>query len=77
MNKYEIGLREILGENLRMMRRKQKISQEALGDTSGLHRTYVGSVERGERNVSLSSLASLALALRTTVPRLLTRRTDH
>lgn len=42
---------------------KQGLSQEALADACGLHRTYVGSVERCERNVTLSTLEVLAEAL--------------
>ncbi len=48
------------------------LSQEELADKCGLHRTYVGAVERGERNVTLSSLEVLALALNVDVPTLLT-----
>lgn len=39
-----------LGLRIRNLREKAKISQETLGHLSGLHRTYVGSIERGERN---------------------------
>jgi transcriptional regulator with XRE-family HTH domain len=63
----------ILADNIRAFRRARGISQEELADMCGLHRTYIGSVERGERNVSLSTLEVLAHALGVTVPRLLTK----
>ena len=51
------------GENLRKVRGKKGISQERLAELAGLHRTYVSSVERGERNISLVNIEKLALAL--------------
>jgi transcriptional regulator with XRE-family HTH domain len=65
-------LRAILAENVLAFRRSKEISQEELADICGLHRTYVGSVERGERNVTLSTLEVIAKALETSVPSLLT-----
>jgi transcriptional regulator with XRE-family HTH domain len=52
------------GRRLREVRRGRGISQEKLAELAGLHRTYVSSVERGERNISLLNIESLALALR-------------
>jgi transcriptional regulator with XRE-family HTH domain len=63
-----------LAENIRRLRRERGLSQEGLADLCGLHRTYVGSVERGERNVTLSSLELLAKALNVHVVDLLGRR---
>ena len=59
------------GLAVRSRREQAGISQEALAAIAGLHRTYVGSVERGERNVTLKNIFSLAAALKTTPSRLL------
>ena len=55
--------RKILALNLRRLRAERRISQEGLADLAGLHRTYVGSIERSERNVSIDNIAKLAAAL--------------
>lgn len=51
------------GARVRELRRGQKLSQEELALACGLDRTYVGSVERGERNISLVNIQRIALAL--------------
>ena len=56
--------RRAFGRRLRALRDARALSQEALADRAALHRTYVGSVERGERNVSLDAIHALADGLR-------------
>ena len=51
------------GEHLRRVRMRRKVSQERLAELAGLHRTYVSSVERGLRNISLLNIDKLARAL--------------
>jgi len=55
--------RSRLAANLRGRRKAMGLSQEELADIAGLHRTYVGSIERGERNVSIDNIERLAVAL--------------
>lgn len=54
---------ERFGIRLREIRLKKGISQERLAELAGLHRTYVSSVERGGRNISLENIDRLATAL--------------
>jgi transcriptional regulator with XRE-family HTH domain len=51
------------GRRVRQHREAAGLSQEALAERAGLHRTYVGSLERGERNLALLNLLALAEAL--------------
>ena len=60
-----------LGEKIRAQRIAIGLSQEELASIAGLHRTYIGSVERGERNVSVHNIVSIARALSVTPSALL------
>lgn len=55
--------RAILGTNIRRFRKHRDLSQEALAQKCGLDRTYVGGIERGERNVSIDNIGKIADAL--------------
>jgi transcriptional regulator with XRE-family HTH domain len=52
-----------LGRAVRALRIERGLSQEELGERSGMHRTYVGGIERGERNLSYANIVRLARAL--------------
>ena len=53
-------LQKTVGRNLRAYRLERGLSQEAFADVLGVHRTYMGGVERGERNLTLQSLEKMA-----------------
>jgi transcriptional regulator with XRE-family HTH domain len=56
----EGDLQRTVGRNLRAYREGQGLSQEAFADELGVHRTYMGAIERGERNLTLKSLERIA-----------------
>lgn len=56
----EGDLQKILGRNLRRYREERGLSQEAFADVLGVHRTYMGGIERGERNLTLKSVERIA-----------------
>ena len=57
------GLHAVIAANVRRLRKARGVSQEALADQCGYHRTYVGGIERGERNITIATLEALAGAL--------------
>jgi len=69
--KAKPSARRIFAENLRKARLAKKLSQEDLAELAHLHRTYVGSVERAERNVSIDNMERLAGAVGVSLPSLL------
>lgn len=64
-------LLKVLGQRIRDLRLKQGYSQESFADRCGVHRTFMGTVERGESNLSFSNLAKIADALGITLSQML------
>lgn len=56
-------LQKVVGRNLRAYRMERGLSQEDFAEVVGVHRTYMGGLERGERNLTLQSLERLAEVL--------------
>ena len=57
-------LRDILAKNMRLLRAKRGLTQEALAYDCGINRVYLSSVGRGERNVSIDNIARIAKGLK-------------
>lgn len=62
---------KIFGEKVRLLRVKQNLSQEELAFRAGLHRTYIGMIERAEKNITLINIEKLAKALNVSIAELL------
>jgi transcriptional regulator with XRE-family HTH domain len=60
---YSTPARVLFGLALRQAREKEGMSQEVLAERAGLHRTYIGQVERGEKNISIGNMEHLAHAV--------------
>jgi len=59
-----MNIKQKFWQNIKMLRKKQNISQEKLAELSWLHRTYISIVERWEKNISLENIEVLAIALK-------------
>jgi len=67
------NLRQILADNVRRYRARVGVSQDNFAVECGVHRTYVGQVERCERDISLATLELFANAMSVSAPQLLTK----
>jgi transcriptional regulator with XRE-family HTH domain len=65
------ALQVVLGNRIRELRRKKGFSQESFADHCGLHRTYMGGIERGEHNLTIQTALTIARGLGITVSQLL------
>ncbi len=66
-----LEITKTLGEVIRDHRRARGLSQEEFGEVAGMHRTYVGMVERGEKNITLANLVKVSQALDITASELI------
>ncbi|MCL2651294.1 MAG: helix-turn-helix transcriptional regulator [Candidatus Azobacteroides sp.] len=64
---------EIFGGNVQKYRKVKQISQEKLAEISGVHRTYVGMIERAEKNITLRNMEKIAKALEIEIADLLVK----
>lgn len=67
---------QLFGKRVRHFRKAKKLSQEQLAELSDLHRTYIGSIERGERNITLVNAQKIADALSVQLSDLVTDQDD-
>ncbi|MBK9517991.1 MAG: helix-turn-helix transcriptional regulator [Anaeromyxobacter sp.] len=71
-----VTLRTAFGLAVRKLREARKISQEHLAELAGVHRTYMGAVERGEKNISIDNIERISAALGVRASSVLTRAED-
>ena len=64
------SIQQKFGHRVRELRESRKVSQEEMAYKAGMHRTYFGGIERGERNPSLKNIAAIAKALGVDLPEL-------
>lgn len=65
-----MGICNLFGENVKKYRIQSKLSQEKLGELTGLHRTYISDIERGLRSISLNNIEKLSKALKVEIYKL-------
>ena len=69
MNKEPILVK--FGKNVQEYRKAQSLSQEQLAELAGVHRTYIGMIERAEKNITLCNIDKIATALKISISKLL------
>ena len=67
MDSPDIKIKQLFGDGVRKRRLELDLSQEKLAEKASLHRTYIGDVERGERNISLENIERITQALEVTI----------
>ena len=62
---------KIFGDNVQLYRKRLQLSQEKLAELAGVHRTYIGMIERAEKNITLCNMEKIAKALGVEIKKLL------
>lgn len=70
------NLNKIFGRKIAKLRQQQQLSQEELADRCGIHRTYMGAIERGEKSPTLNTIKKIANGLNISVRDLFTNETE-
>lgn len=73
----ETNYLKLFGMHIRQIRQNQGLSQESLAERANMHRTYIGMIERGERNPALLNLIRLSDALNVPLPTLVNFKENH
>lgn len=68
--KIDSAILKLFGDKVRELRKEKGLSQEELADKAGLHRTYIGMIERSEKNITLINIEKIAIALEISVAKL-------
>jgi transcriptional regulator with XRE-family HTH domain len=71
---YEEDITKRIGLNITIIRERQGLSQEKLAELAGLHRAYIGQIERAEKNIGLKNLEKIANGLKINVKDLLDKQ---
>jgi transcriptional regulator with XRE-family HTH domain len=67
----ETDILKLFGNRIRELRTEKKLSQQELADETGFHKNYIGMVERGERNIALKNIESIAKVFNLSISELL------
>lgn len=68
---------KIFGQNVQKYRKSRQLSQEKLAELAGVHRTYIGMIERAEKNITLLNIEKIAIALNVEIKKLLEKQLNN
>lgn len=71
------NLNKIFGRRVAELRRSQQLSQEELADRCGVHRTYIGAIERGEKSPTLNTIKKIADGLNISIIEIFINEAEH
>ena len=74
---YLASISEILGQRIKFYRKQKRLSQEKLSELSDLHPTYIGQLERGEKNASIESIYKISIGLQIPITQLLEKLDEY